>query len=312
MNIYRIATLGLPDDDGTHRLALSRHPGFELVAADDADLDAIVIASPPATHVEQVEAALARGLHVIVQPPFAIDLAEAERMTGAAKRANVACGVSYEFRFVSQFQAIKELIANKHLGPLRSIEVTRQNGALRRVARSARGWWYDKGFGTGAAATGLAHSIDLALWFAGRAPLRTSGFIRTANPKREDREGAFEATADDGAFAVLDFGEGLAARLTEDRTSPVDSYVCAVYGENRVAVASGRDVDTATLYTVDDDETNELQCAPSRHATLAGNDNLALLLELYDELVKQIETGASALPTFAQARDVQKIISTLS
>jgi predicted dehydrogenase len=311
MNTYRIATLGLPDNDGTHRLALSKHPAFDLVAADAADLDAIVIASPPATHVEQVEAALARGLHVIVQPPFAIDVAGAERMTAAAKAANLACGVSYEFRFVSQAQAIKELIANKHLGLLRSIDITRQNGALRRVVRSARGWWFDKGQGAGAAATGLAHSIDLALWFAGRVPLSTTGFVRTANPAREDREGAFEATADDGAFALLNFGDGLAARLGEDRTAPVDSYVCAVYGEVRVGVASGRDVDETTLYTVDDDETNELQCAPSRHTKLAGDGNLALLLELYDELVKQIETGTSSLPTFGEALEVQKVLANL-
>jgi predicted dehydrogenase len=313
MKTFRIATLGLPDDDGTHRLALANHPRFELVSAEADDLDAVVVASPPSEHLDSVLEALARGLHVIVQPPFAPNVADAERMSAAAKSAKLACGVSYEFRFVSEAQAIKELIVNKHLGPLRSMDVTRQNGALRKAVRTARSWWFDRGGGAGAAATGLSHSIDLALWFAARPPKAVAGFTRTANPEREDREGTFQATADDGAFALLDFGDGLVARLTEDRTSPVDSYVCAVYGEHRVAVASGRDVDETTLYTVDDDETNELECAPSRHAKTASKfENVILLLELYDELAKQIETGTSALPTFADALEVQRVLTLLA
>ena len=312
MKKFRIATIGLPPNDGTHRLALAHHPAFELAKGDATDLDAIVVASPPASHVEDVLAALGRGLHVIVAPPFALDVAGAQRMTDAAKAAGKECGVAYEFRFVPQAQATKELIVNKHLGPMRSIEIARQNGALRGSTRYERGWWFERGTGGGVAAAGLAHSIDLALWFAGRPPQGASGLVRTANPERRDKDGTFAATADDGAFALLDFGDGLAARLSEDRTAPVESYVCAVYGEDRVAVSSGRDVDATTLYTVDDDETNELQCAPSPHAKAAATfGNVVFTMDFYDELATQIETGTSALPTFAEALEVQRVVSAI-
>ncbi len=300
MKAYRIAVIGPPLDDSSHRVPLAQHPRFELAEPDAEQLDAIVVASPPVTHVPDVLAALERGLHVLVAMPFAVDLAAAQTMTDAAKAVDRVCGASYKFRFTPQALATKELIENKHLGPMRSIEIASQHGDRRLAERHERGWWFERGLGGGVAALGLAHSIDLAIWFAGRAPKSSSGFVRTANPHRQDRAGSFGATADDGAYALLDFGAGLAARLSNDGTAPVESYICAVYGEDRVAVSSGRQADETTLYTVDDDETNELQCKPSAYEKSLGI-NTALTLELYDEFVKQLETGKSALPTFDDA-----------
>ena len=138
-----------------------------------------------------------------------------------------------------------------------------------------------------------------------------TGFVRTANPHRRDKAGSFGATADDGAYALLDFGDGLAARLSNDGTAPVESYVCAVYGEDRIAVSSGRHAGETTLYTVDDDETNELQCKPSAYEKSLGA-NAALAMDLYDEFVKQIETGSSALPSFGEALEVQRVLAAIS
>ncbi|HTA39757.1 MAG TPA: Gfo/Idh/MocA family oxidoreductase, partial [Candidatus Acidoferrales bacterium] len=178
------------------------------------------------------------------------------------------------------------------------------SGDRRLAERHQRGWWFERGLGGGVALLGLSNAIDLAIWFAGRPPKTTTGFVRTANPHRQDKAGSFGATADDGAFILLDFGAGLVARLSNDATSPVESYVCAVYGEDRVAVSSGRHADETTLYTVDDDETNELQCKPSTYEKSLGAST-APSMELYDEFIKQIETGKSALPTFEDALFVQ-------
>jgi predicted dehydrogenase len=311
MKTFRIAVIGAPPDDNSHRIPLAQHPRFELLEPDAEDLDAIVVASPPVSHVSDVLAALERGLHVLVAQPFAVDLAGAQTMTEAAKAAGRVCGASYKFRFTPQALATKELIEHKHLGPMRSIEIAAQHGDRRLAERYERGWWFERGLGGGVAALGLANSIDLAIWFAGRVPKRSTGFVRTANPHRQDKAGSFGATADDGAYALLDFGAGLAARLSNDATAPVESYVCAAYGEDRVAVSSGRSVEETTLYTVDDDETNELQCKPSAHEKSLGIST-ALTMDLYDEFVKHIETGTSALPSFDDALEVQRVLSALS
>ena len=67
-----------------------------------------------------------------------------------------------------------------------------------------------------------------------------------------------------------------------------------------------------TLYTVDVDETNELQCKPSPYAKFASIlPNVPYLIELYDEFVKQIETGTSALPTFEDGLDTQRVLAAI-
>jgi predicted dehydrogenase len=310
MKTYRIAVIGLPENDNSVRQQLALHSRFDLVEPDSPELEAIVIASPPASHVADTLAALERGLHVLVAIPFAVDLAAAQAMNDAANTSGRVCGANYKFRFTPQTLATKELIVNKHLGWMRSIEISAQHGDRRLAERHERGWWFDRGLGGGVAAIGLANAIDLAIWFAGRPPAKTTGFVRTANPHRQDKAGSFGATADDGAYALLDFGNGLAARLSNDATAPVESFVCAVYGEDRVAVSSGRHAAETTLYTVDDDETNELQCKPSAYEKSLGIE-LALTMELYDEFAKAIETGSSALPTFADALEVQRVLAAI-
>jgi len=57
------------------------------------------------------------------------------------------------------------------------------------------------------------------------------------------------------------------------------------------------DVVDVTLFVVDEDEQSELECKPSPYAKLESlGGNVPLLYELYDEWIKQIETGASELP----------------
>ncbi len=102
------------------------------------------------------------------------------------------------------------------------------------------------------------------------------------------------------------------ARLCADATTAVESYVCAVHGETRTAVASGPNIIDLTLYTVDADSTDELTCAASPHATFASvNGNVPLLMELYDEFAKRIEGKPNVLPTFEEGLVTQETLAAL-
>jgi predicted dehydrogenase len=336
VKIYRAGIVGAGFGAVAHLPALRNHPRFEVVAiasprsavgiaAEEniphafascaemlagCELDAVVVASPPSQHHDDVLAVLAAGRHVICEKPFARSVAQAKAMYAAAAQAHVAAGVSHEFRFVPQAAALKELVANGHLDPLRNVEITWLRHSLRRHESRPRGWWFAREHGGGLTGAVMSHLIDHASWLAGRKPHHAVGFARSANPQRRDEHGEFTSEVDDGTFAILDYGDGLVARLCADSTAAVESYTCAVHGEKRTAVASGPTITSLTLYAVDREETAELECKPSRyHAYEAINPNVPLLMELYDEFVKAIEGRSNALPTFEEALTTQEALA---
>ncbi len=276
------------------------------------ELDAVTVASPPFAHREDVEAALDAGKHVLCEKPFAMNVAQAEEMLETSQRAGTVCALAHEFRWVSAQQAIEELIVNGHLQPLREIEITQLTTFLLRSGTRERGWWFEQKRGGGMAGALLSHLVDMSSWLAGRAPIRSCGLIRTANTRRHDGHGEFTTDVDDGAFALLDYGDGLVARVTVDGTVAQPSYTCAVHAENRTAVASGDTITNTTLYTVDADDTAELQCKPSRHARFASvGPNVPYLMDLYDSFAAAIDGAPNALPTFEQAVHTQRVLETI-
>jgi predicted dehydrogenase len=138
------------------------------------------------------------------------------------------------------------------------------------------------------------------------------GFHRRANAERIDERGSFESSVDDAGFALLEFTNGLVARLCADATTAIDSYTCAVHGEKRTAVASGPTILDLTLYAVDAQRTEELVCKPSPYQRFArlGAD-VPPLMELYDEFVKRIEGENNVLPSFEEGLRTQETLAVL-
>jgi len=338
MKPYRVGIVGSGFGAVAHLPALTHHPDFTVVAIAspanavriarekhvakaydsaaamlaDCELDVVTVASPPFSHHADVFAALAAGKHVMCEKPFALSIEDAREMLDASREAGTACGVAHEFRFVPQIQAIRELLVNKHLDPPRELELTLLRSNLRRSERRPRSWWFERERGGGLAGAVLSHLVDQANWFAARPAQRVAGFLRTANPEREDERGLFASTVDDGAFAVVDYGDGLVARITVDGTTAVDSFTCAAHGESRTAVASGPSITDLTLYTIDQTSTDELACKPSpfaKHEPL--HSHVPYLMDLYEELAKAIEGKPNELPTFEDALATQRVLASL-
>lgn len=276
----------------------------------NCELDAVTVASPPFAHREDVEAVLDNGKHVLCEKPFALDVAQAQQMLETAQRSGTVSALSHEFRWVPAQQAVKELIVNRHLQPLREVEIAQLSGFLRLDGTRERGWWFERRRGGGITGALLSHLIDMSSWLAGRPPLRATGLERTANPKRHDARGEFASDVADGAFAVIDYGVGLVARLTVDATTAQDAFTLAVHAENRTAVASGENILETTLYTVDADETSELRLKASPYERFASvQANVPYLMELYDNFAAAIDGKPHVLPTFAEAVETQKVLA---
>lgn len=84
--------------------------------------DAVTITTPPQTRRALVLEAIAGGLHVIADKPFAPDYEGAMELDAAAKAAGVTLGVYQNRRFDADLQTLKKVMDDGHLGKVWRIE----------------------------------------------------------------------------------------------------------------------------------------------------------------------------------------------
>ena len=87
----------------------------------DPQVDAVIIATPPYLHAEQLEAALAAGKHVLLEKPMAESPASVEKILETAQKAagRVVLEASCRHtRLTRKFQFIKNLIDSGKLGEI--------------------------------------------------------------------------------------------------------------------------------------------------------------------------------------------------
>jgi len=116
-------------------LAARRHPGVPSCAdaralLDRDDVEAIVVATPLATHYGLARAAIERGKHVLVEKPLAASRAEAEDLTARADARGVRLMVDHTFVYNGAVRAVRSLVDAGELGDLLYLDSVRVNLGL--------------------------------------------------------------------------------------------------------------------------------------------------------------------------------------
>ena len=96
----------------------------------DPELDAVVIATPVATHYKFARAALEAGKHVLIEKPFTARLAEAEELIALAGRRGLTLMVDHTFIYTGAVRKIKEIVRSGDLGDLLYFDSVRINLGL--------------------------------------------------------------------------------------------------------------------------------------------------------------------------------------
>lgn len=137
-NLYEIpdATLRWVADLQTQRLTSvqSRYPTVQITddyqrLLDDPLVDAIVIATPVATHFPLALQALRAGKHVFVEKPIAANSQDAERLVEEAERRGLVLAVDHTFIHTGAVRKMRELIGTS-LGELYYYDSVRINLGL--------------------------------------------------------------------------------------------------------------------------------------------------------------------------------------
>jgi predicted dehydrogenase len=110
---------------------------FEEMIADPL-VDAVVLATPPAGHRDQIVAAAKAGKHVFCEKPLAMSRAEAAAAVEAVEAAGVTLGVGFNRRFHPSWIDLRNRIQAGELGTILHVECTMSgpNG----LSMSAEAW----------------------------------------------------------------------------------------------------------------------------------------------------------------------------
>ena len=106
---------------------------------DDPSVDAVVIATPAATHFDLAISALKSRKHVLVEKPMARTVEEVEKIGALAKKNDLTAMVGHTFLYNSAVRYLKQLIDSGELGEIRYIYSQRLN--LGRIRSDVDALW---------------------------------------------------------------------------------------------------------------------------------------------------------------------------
>ncbi|HYL78872.1 MAG TPA: Gfo/Idh/MocA family oxidoreductase [Bryobacteraceae bacterium] len=183
----------------------------DLLAA--PDLDAIVIATPVATHFDFAMAALRSHRHVLVEKPMASSSDDAARLVDEAARQRLTLMVDHPFIYSSAVRKIGELIRAGDLGDLYYYDSVRIN--LGRFQSDVNVLW-----------DLAAHDLSILDYLIGTPPARISA---TGARHLED-------TAHNIAYLTLFYDSGLLAHAHVNWLAPLKVRRTLIGGSRRMIV----------------------------------------------------------------------------
>lgn len=135
----------------------------------DADVNAIYVATPPLNHEEYAIKAMKKGKPVYVEKPMAVNALAAEKIEQVAKETGVKIAIAHYRRQQPLFLKIKELLQQKAIGDVKLVDLKMFQPPLSGlIAQTETNWRIDPSISGGGLFYDLApHQLDLMLYFFG-------------------------------------------------------------------------------------------------------------------------------------------------
>jgi len=152
---------------GLNKVTGLRHISSTAEAFALKDLNAVIVATPTASHEKIVKEAIARNLHVFCEKPLTLSAEMSEELTKLADERQLITQVGYHNRFVATFNELKRLIEAGAIGKVSHV-LAEAYGPV--VTRPAKPTWRGKAeLGGGALLDYAAHPLNLLNWYFGPA-----------------------------------------------------------------------------------------------------------------------------------------------
>jgi len=194
-----------------HFPGVRREPDLSAVL-DDPQIEAVVIATPTATHSEIVSAALRAGKHVLCEKPLCTEADEAEELVSLAEHVERVLMTGHTFLFNPGLEVLKGLIDSGELGELRYLASTRTNlGPIRSDVNVV----YDL----------ASHDVSIFNWLFGELPESVAAM----------GQAWVQTGIEDVSFVHLRYSQGRLASVQASWLDPKKVRQLTVVGSRRMA-----------------------------------------------------------------------------
>ncbi len=177
------------------------------------DIDAVVIATPAASHAELAYAALSAGKHALVEKPLATTFEDAARLVALADRKGLVLMVGHTFLYSPAVRCMRQHLQGGELGEIFYLYAQRLN--LGRVCPDVNTLWNSG-----------PHDVSILLYLLGQMPVEVAA--RGFSYLRQDVE--------DVVFMTLVFPQGVGAHVHMSWLDPHKVRRMTVIGSRQMAV----------------------------------------------------------------------------
>ena len=210
------------------------------VAAEAADIDAVVIATPHAELAAIAAACLRAGKHVLVEKPGGRNLAEVRAVAAAAAATDRVAKVGYNHRFHPAMSRAREIVDRGEIGGLMFVRGRYGHGGRLGYEKE---WRFARAIsGGGELIDQGSHLIDLAQWLLGEFT-EVQGTVRTF---------FWDAEVEDNVFLTLSTADSRIAWLHASWTEWRNLFSLEIYGRDGKLQIDGLGgsygVESLTLY----------------------------------------------------------------
>lgn len=171
----------------------------------DSNVDAVVVATPDATHLPITRQALMAGKDVLLQKPMAMNSDQCREILDVAAKSSNRLSVSFMHRYFPEVRWLRQALQENRFGKIHSIRI--------RNATSGAGWaewFYDPRYVAGGVVMQLGvHGIDLIQHLFG--PIESvMAVTSTVQPVRNIDDGSqAQVLVEDNAHAIYRLSSGV-------------------------------------------------------------------------------------------------------
>jgi predicted dehydrogenase len=195
-------------------------------------LDLVVLGLPNDLHCDATVAAAAAGKHVVCEKPLCLNLAEADRMIEACRKANVKLMYAEELCFAPKYVRLKQLIDEGALGRVHLVKQAEKHDGPHAA------WFWDVARSGGGVAMDMGcHAIEFFRWLLG-GPNGGKARVESVYADMGTYVHGDRTRGDDSSTLVLRLEGGATAIAEESWAKPggMDDRA-EVYGSEGVAYA---------------------------------------------------------------------------